>query len=296
MLVLGWFVHNEVNAGFGDGVRDASIRPDWLVGVDLSWLNEASRTALQKISTLASAGNLYFCLIAAYCLARIFRQETVGPRFGWDGLVTYLGFSLILIAAIGPNLATTWPAPFCFALVAAAFGVGYFLLSSQSATDEAAGNRQQLRLNAEDRNLERWGLFLGLVYGLGLSLRKLLKGGSHLYLANYGDEKYWDPTCWKWVAAGMLVCLLAGLAWFLACRVSVDFGGDVFPHAAAIFWLVLIVENVVAQVVTGPVVGPHARWDDFQFNLFYLVLFALTGALTYHFQFVSSQSRQSESD
>ena len=72
-------------------------------------------------------------------------------------------------------------------------------------------------------------------------------------------------------------------------RIPADFAGDLFPHAAAVFWLVLIVENVVAQVVTGPVVGPHARWDDFQFNLFYLVLFALTGALTYHFQFVSSQ-------
>ena len=39
-------------------------------------------------------------------------------RFGLDGLVTYLGFTLILIAAIGPNLTTTWPAAFCFALVA----------------------------------------------------------------------------------------------------------------------------------------------------------------------------------
>jgi hypothetical protein len=296
MLVLGWFIHNEVNAGFGDGVRDASIRPDWLHGVDLSWLSETARAAFQRISAIASAGNLYFCLVAVYCLARIVRREAVGPRFGWDGLVTYLGFTLILIAAIGPNLITTWPAALCFALVAAAFGVGYFVLNSRSTTGEAAGTRQQLRLTAEDPNLERWGLFLGLVYGLGLSLRKLLKGGSHLYLVNYGDEKYWDPACWKWVAAGMLVCLLAGLLWFLARRFPADFAGDLFPHAAVIFWLVLIVENVVAQVVTGPVVGPQARWDDFQFNLFYLVLFALTGALTYHFQFVSGQSQRSESD
>ncbi len=306
MLVLAWFIHNEVNAGFGDGVRDASIRPDWLRGVDLSWLNDAARAALHYISAFGSAGNLYFCLVAAYCLAcfsRLVRPngtngptshteplpKEVEPRFGLDGLVTYLGFTLILIAAIGPNLTTTWPAAFCFALVAAAFGVGYFVLRSPSTTDEAAADLQQRRLNFEDPNLVRWGVFLGLVYGLGLSLRKLLKGGSHLYLANYGDEKYWDPACWKWVAAGMLVCLLAGLMWFLARRIPADFAGDLFPHAAAVFWLVLIVENVVAQVVTGPVVGPHARWDDFQFNLFYLVLFALTGALTYHFQFVSSQ-------
>ena len=160
MLVLGWFIHSEVNAGFGDGVRDASIRPDWLSGVDLSWLNESARAALHRISALGSAGNLYFCLVAAYCLAcfsRLVRPngtngpnshteplpKAVEPRFGLDGLVTYLGFTLILIAAIGPNLTTTWPAALCFALVAAAFGVGYFLLSSPSATDEAAGTRQQ---------------------------------------------------------------------------------------------------------------------------------------------------------
>jgi hypothetical protein len=291
MLVLGWFIHNEVNAGFGDGIRDAALRPDWLFGVDLSWLNESARSALHRISAWASAGNLYFCLVAAYCLARLFRLRpqngtTPNARFGWDELLTYLSFALILIAAIGPNLASSWPAPLCFALAVAAFGVGYFVLRSRSTTVA----------NQEDPNLARWGLSLGLVYGLGLSLRKLLKGGSHLYLTDYGDEKYWDPACWKWVAAGMLVCLAAGTVWFLVRRLPSGFAGDLFPHAAGIFWLIMIVENIVAQVVTGPVVGPHARWDDFQFNLFYLVLFALTAAVTYHLQFVNGHSQRPEAN
>lgn len=313
MLVLGWFIRNEVIAGFGDGVRDVSRRPDWLLDVDLSQFNESARVALHRIFELGSAGNIYSCLVAAYCLATfsqvIWRngsnrhttqtelsQEAVEYRFGLDGLVTYLSFTVILIAAIGPNLTTTWPASFCFALVAAAYGVGYCLLSSRSTSGEAGNeldagrNPQYGRFTAEDPNLVRWGVFLGLVYGLGLSLRKLLKGGSHLYLKDYGDEKYWDPVCWKWVALGMLVCLLAGLFWFLARRLSKHFRGDVFPHASWIIWLVLIAENIVAQVVTGPVFGPHARWDDFQFNLLYLILFALTAAITYHFQFIRSHS------
>jgi hypothetical protein len=300
-------------AGFGDGVRDVSRRPDWLADVDLSWFDQSTRAALHRISQLGSAANLYFCLVAAWCLATLSQlisrngsnghaaqtepsQEAVEFRFGLDGLFTYLSCTLILIAAIGPNLTTIWPASFCFASVAAVFGIGYWVLSSRS-TSGVGGNELDAprdprfgRFAAEDPNLVRWGVFLGLVYGLGLSLRKLLKGGSHLYLQDYGDEKYWDPVCWKWVALGMLVCLLAGVFWFLARRLPRNFRGDVFPHATWIVWLVLIAENVVAQVVTGPVFGPQARWDDFQFNLLYLILFALTAAITYHYQFIKSRS------
>ena len=39
--------------------------------------------------------------------------------------------------------------------------------------------------------------FLGLLYGLGLSVRKCIKGGVNLYL---GSEDYWDRVCWNWVA------------------------------------------------------------------------------------------------
>ena len=317
MLVLGWFIRNEVLAGFGDGVRDASIRPDWLRDVDLSLFNESAREALHRISELASAGNLYFAIVAAYCLVRfcqaIWRNGSNGhaaptesshravhDRFGLDGLVTYLGCTVILIAAVGPNLTTTWPAPICFALVAAAYDVGNYLLSSRSNSAdnsgelEASHHPQYAQMTVEDPNLVRWGVFLGLVYGLGLSLRKLLKGGSHLYFQDYGDEKYWDPVCWKWVSLGMLVCMLAGLVWFLSRRLPRSFRGDLFPHAAWIMWLVLIAENIVAQVVTGPVFGPHARWDDFQFNLLYLILFALTAVISYHFQFIKSHSPRRE--
>ena len=143
-------------------------------------------------------------------------------------------------------------------------------------------------MNAEDPNLERWGLFLGLVYGLGLSLRKLLKGGSHLYLANYGDEKYWDPVCWKWVAAGMLVCLLAGLLWFCA-PTSRRFRRRPLPATRG---------DLLAGVDRGERRRPGRHRAGrrparavgrFSVQSVLPRLVRATGALTYHFQFVSSQ-------
>jgi hypothetical protein len=83
---------------------------------------------------------------------------------------------------------------------------------------------------------------------------------------------------------------VVGLVWLLAKRLPTNFGGDRFPHASAIIWLVLIAENVVAQVVTGPVFGPRAAWNDFMFNLLYLILFAITGVIVFHFQFIKSRA------
>jgi hypothetical protein len=112
-----------------------------------------------------------------------------------------------------------------------------------------------------------------------------LKGGANLYL---GDENYWDSVCWNWVALLMVVCMLAGIAWLLYTRLPRKFQGNAFPRAYGIIWIVLIAENVVAQVVTGPVFGRGASWNDFTFNLLYLILFALTAVIVYHFHVLKS--------
>jgi hypothetical protein len=163
-----------------------------------------------------------------------------------------------------------------FGVVGAAYGIGYYLLTSRQAKGDGAC----------DPNLERWGAFVGLLYGLGLSLRKTLKGAANVYL---GNENYWDRVCWNWVALLMLVCLMAGLVWLLHKRLPKSFRGDRFPHATAIIWLVLLAQNVMAQVVTGPVFGPRAAWNDLMFNLLYVLLFALTVVIVYHFQFIKTK-------
>ena len=255
MLLLAWFIRKEVIAGFGDGIRKTT--EDWF-----------------------RPGNIYFGIVAAYCLARlVFRTR---PWEGWrwrlDWLATYLEFTVILLAAIGAHMQTSWNAPIWFGIVAAAFGIGYVLVSRYENSHPVARG-----VWCADANLERWALFVALVYGLGLSLRKTLKGGAEVYL---GNEDGWDRACWEWVALLMLVCLAGGMVWLLSKRLPADYAGDRFPHASAVMWLVLIAENGVAQIVTGPWVGPHASWDNSMFNLLYLILFAITGVIVYHFQLV----------
>jgi hypothetical protein len=144
-----------------------------------------------------------------------------------------------------------------------------------------AARSPNLPARIEDPHLERWGIYLGLVYGLGMSVRKALKGGTHLY---GGDENAWDTVFWNWVSLGMLVCLVVGAILILARRMRRDFHGDVFPKVSRIIWLVLIAQNVLAQVVTGPLAGPRASWNEFAYSLLYLVLFCLTAAIIVHYQ------------
>jgi hypothetical protein len=266
MIVLGWFLSTEVNAGFGDGVRP-QFSPKSL-----------------------APGDIYFFLVFAYCCYRIVggwlgRGESQSSRgtADLDWLTTYLALTTILLAGIGVHLTTRWHAPIWYGVVAAAYAIGYYLLTRRTQNDSDAGATAEPTVG--DPNLERWALFLGLLYGLGLSLRKTLKGGAFVY---FGNENAWDRRLWNWVAVGMLVCMTAGAICLLIRRLPRNFGGDRFPCAAAIVWLVLIAENVVAQVVTGPVFGPGRAWNDFMFNLLYLILFAISGVIVYHYQLLKS--------
>lgn len=157
MIVLGWFLSTEVNAGFGDGVRP-QFSPKSL-----------------------APGDIYFFVVFAYCCYRVVAgwldraevQSTRGPE-GLDWLTTYLALTTILLAGIGVNLTTRWHAPIWYGVVAAAYAIGYYLLTRRTQSDSDAAATAESILG--DPNLERWALFLGLLYGLGLSLRKTLKG------------------------------------------------------------------------------------------------------------------------
>ena len=50
----------------------------------------------------------------------------------------------------------------------------------------------------------------------------------------------------------------------------------------------LIAENILAQVVTGPVLGPRASWIEASFSLFYVVLFVASAVIVFHYQFIKS--------
>src|SRR6267154_238644 len=112
-----------------------------------------------------------------------------------------------------------------------------------------------------------------------------MKGATNIY---FSDENYWDAVFWNWISVGMLICLVIGMAVFLLRRIPWAVRTDAFPRAHRIIWLVLIAENVLAQVVTGPVLGPRASWIEASFSLFYIVLFVASAVIVFHYQFIKS--------
>ena len=57
-------------------------------------------------------------------------------------------------------------------------------------------------------------------------------------------------------------------------------GGRRFPHAYGLMWLVLIVQNVIAQLVTGPL----SQWNEMAFSLYYVLLFVISAVIVFHYQ------------
>jgi hypothetical protein len=82
----------------------------------------------------------------------------------------------------------------------------------------------------------------------------------------------------------MLICFAALVAWVLLRRLPRSFRGDVFPHAYRIIWLVLITQNVIAQLVTGP----HTSWNEMAFSFYYVLLFMISALIVHHFQFLKT--------
>lgn len=132
-----------------------------------------------------------------------------------------------------------------------------------------------------DPNLERFGLYVGLLLGLGLSLRNGLKGWFNIYL---GDEQYWSRVLWQYLGPTFLVALVAIGAVVLARPLPRTFAGPSIPRAYALMWLVLVVQNVIAQLITGPL----SQWNEMAFSIYYVLLFFTSAVIIYHFQWVKS--------
>jgi hypothetical protein len=158
-------------------------------------------------------------------------------------------------------------------VIVMAVGVLWFALNYSSFEREKESNTP---MNG-DPNLERFGLWLGLLVGLGISLTQGIKGWFNIYK---GDEDYWDRAQWQyfgWIFLGLLLVIGARL---LVRPLSRDFRGDRFPHAYGVVWFVLILQNVIAQFITGPI----KNWNEMAFNIYYVLLFAITAVIVIHYQ------------
>jgi len=160
-----------------------------------------------------------------------------------------------------------------YVAIVTAGGIAWYLFRRKTF-DEQKGTGTS---SGGDPNLERFGLYVGVLFGLGLSIRNGLKGWCNIYI---GNEDYWSGVLWQILGPVFMVFLAAIAAWILFRPLPRNFRGDPFPHAYAIVWLVLIVQNALAQLVTGP---PTA-WNEVAFNIYYGLLFAVTAAIVIHYR------------
>jgi hypothetical protein len=155
-----------------------------------------------------------------------------------------------------------------------AYGVAYFLVNRRMAAQERMVDTTPPE-NAWP-NLERFGAYLGLLLGLGLSIKNGLKGWANIYL---GNEDYWNGVLWKAIGPLLVLGFVALVLRLRFHSLPRGFKGDVFPHAYRLIWLVLIIQNILAQLVTGP----WSSWNEVVFSLYYLLLFAISAVIIHHY-------------
>ncbi|HPC17645.1 MAG TPA: hypothetical protein P5318_15405 [Candidatus Hydrogenedentes bacterium] len=155
-----------------------------------------------------------------------------------------------------------------------AYGVAYFLVNRR--VSEAQRMRLGSLLLSECPNLERFGLCLGLVFGLGMSVKCGLKGWANIYI---GNEDYWASVLSIVLFPAMILGLAAMGYWIATHPLPRGCPGNVFPADCKIIWLVLIVQNILAQLVTGP----YTRWEEMAFKIYYVLLFLTTAVIVHHY-------------
>src|SRR5262245_45390695 len=152
-----------------------------------------------------------------------------------------------------------------------ACGIAWYLLRRRTFDEE----RRTGTPSEGDPNLDRLGVSLGLLAGLGLSLWNGLTG----WFRTYRDES-WGRVLWHTLGPVYLLILLAIIARVLLRPVPRNCSGDIHAHVAGAMWLVLIVQNAIAQMVTGPL----TEWNEMAFNIYYMLLFAITAVIVFHVQ------------
>jgi hypothetical protein len=217
-------------------------------------------------------------------------KKPIGWQYDLETFLIYFGLAWFLAGLFALTVGVGRNVYFSVGYMAAlaltvVFGIVHFFVRGRISREEQA--RHETPVLVSDPNLERLGLYLGLLVGLGLSIRNGLKGWANIYL---GNEEYWSRVFWMYIGPLMLICFGALIVWLLVRRIPRDFQGDVFPHAYGIIWLVLITQNVIAQLVTGP---PTA-WNEMAFSIYYILLFLISAVIILHYRFIKLRSSTQE--
>jgi hypothetical protein len=169
---------------------------------------------------------------------------------------------------------------YLYTAMLALFGIAYYILNFRKPTRATEAPPLQ------DSNLDHLGVCLGLLLGLGLSIKNGLRGWANIYPKMFPEgENYWGEVFWRVVGPLMLACLAVLLVYHLfpsRLRATEGAKARIFPPPLWPIGFVLIVQNVIAQMVTGPLSNPR----ELQFNVYYLILFLISTSIVLHFHFV----------
>jgi hypothetical protein len=204
-------------------------------------------------------------------------QQTHNENPTGEWLAVYLGLLLTLAFFVTEELGY-WG--FAYLSVAAAFGVAYYLKNraQQGAT---------ITHGSEDPNLERLGAYAGILFGLLLSFSNGIRGFAKIYSAT--PEGEWRTLLWNTFGPLMLVLFIVIALRILLRPLARDAKSDVFPHAYALLWLVIISVNFIAQAIT---LQPP-NWVEMFFSLYYTLLFFITAVIFHHYHRVNRLPRPS---
>jgi len=138
-----------------------------------------------------------------------------------------------------------------------AYGIAYFL------TNQPLNNSIIHEKINKKAILERITLFLMVFLALTLSLRNGLKGWANIYLSN---EEYWDGVLWLVFLPILLSGTILIICYVWKSTKKQIFSKNPFPNYPIIIWTVLLIQNFIAQLITGP----WSNWVEVSFSIYYL--------------------------
>jgi hypothetical protein len=258
---------------------------EWL----LIYLGLTSLLAVYVRYQMSWWGSYYFAIVLAFGAAYYLLHRRSAPgatsASGVNSVlaaVTAVALTAGLIALLfapitfKTSMGTIYVLPVCLGVIMA-LGAGWCFLRRNHLPVEGPATGP----DREDPNIERFSVYIGLLAGLGLSIRNGLKGWFNIY---YDNERYWSEKLWQILGPIYLVALIAIVGWILSRPLSRGYRGPVFRYAYGLIWLVLLVQNIIAQLITGP----RDNWDEVVFSTYYLLLFATTAVIVHYYRLVKS--------
>jgi hypothetical protein len=262
-----------VNRPMTDNERSTLAARQPLAGPNFEWLlaflGLTWGLGLLFRPQLGGWGNLDLAVVLLFGAAYYLRNRHPNAGIGW---VSILLASALTACLFIPGRATWWYGALG-AVVVLLLGECWYLANRAAFDEESRATTPP----GGDPALERFGLALGLLTGLGLSVRNGLKGWCNIYL---GHEEYWSRRLWEYLGPVFLAVLVALALWFLVRSSPRGPSTRRFPHAYGQMWLVLVVQNAIALLVTGPLTD----WNEMAFAIYYVLLFLLSGTIVFHYQ------------